>query len=69
MNELHFEHLQRVTAAIGRFSAESVLSWDTEPSFWKSLSYETQTNVGYEFRKLSTLTGRENELGKISELA
>jgi hypothetical protein len=33
MNELHFEHLQRVTAAIGALSAGCAVMWDTENSF------------------------------------
>jgi hypothetical protein len=28
MNELHFEHLQRVTSAIGVLSAECAVRWD-----------------------------------------
>jgi hypothetical protein len=60
MKELHFEHLQRVTAAIGAWSVGCGVSWNTSASLFvlfNSLPKALHAMADLDNRKLSTLTG------------
>lgn len=61
INELHFEHLQRVTVAIGALSGGIAVIWDTGISsivlFYILFPDVLDTKWDQDHRKLSMLTG------------